>query len=82
MAAKQRSKRVVVLNKQHKPIKIYYSISEIGRNSIEDFGKKLSDGSLRYVCSEKKTHYFKGYYFWYLEDYIKEFGEDSLQDIS
>ena len=75
-------KRVVMLDNKAGVINIFRSANNIEKTSIEIFSDELKADSIHYACTKKKNHFYKGYYFWYLEDYIKEFGEDSLPEAS
>jgi hypothetical protein len=75
-------KKVVALDEDLHPICIFKSVKDAESKSKQKFGILLNYATIGYTCRVKKNHDLKGYYFWYLEDYIKEFGEDSLQGIA
>ena len=75
-------RKVVVLNHEREVICVFNSFANAERVAFELLGIAIDAASLQYTCAKKKSHLYKGYYFWYLEDYIKEFGEDSLQDVA
>ena len=72
---KKLEKKVIALDNNMNVIKIFDSCLEVEMASLSLLGSTVKRNTVSHTCAEndrKKEHYLKGYYFWYLEDYIKE----------